>query len=586
MPNARALHRPALNRNFRFIDKRRQEMAGDNDSGYVRKPGSLAANTGTGNFRRPTNERGTKMFSTAPKLLLCMLSILVITNCAGKRLGSYEEFVEYSKPGSRLIRLPVIIVPGIKGSLLKNAEKEYWGKSYRVAFLSTFDELQFPVGMQLDGNFADKFAHFYATKGIREGGVMEKYCIALEFMNVWDVSIYKNIKNVLIESGGYHFEKDLFMFSYDWRLDNRISAAQLSYRVKIYQDSYFNYLKGEIFKNDEGGLNKFLKKLGVNKLLTRDGRVKVNLIAHSMGGLVSRYYIQALGGKDAVSKLVMLGTPNQGAMDSLKAVAEGEFPESIFHFYSKGSTRPIIFSWPSTFQLLPRYPECIKSRDTDIGPDLNGWGLGNTCLGIDDDGPKSDIVIGNWTKYNVIPPIEKSGGVESPEILKTYLKEQLTSAAKFHNAINGHIDETYEAEALSRIRSFGKTASIDLDTEENFTKGYAETPFIIFGGHCKPTTKYAFINSTTNGVAYLEFDNPDKNKEDNKSYTMGDGRVPISSLRLPQRANPKDFQFLLCEDHASLVSNTTFQYNLLRELLWQSSVIDEGGPGPKKQTDR
>ena len=84
----------------------------------------------------------------------------------------------------------------------------------------------------------------------------------------------------------------------------------------------------------------------------------------------------------------------------------------------------------------------------------------------------------------------------------------------------------------------------------------------------------------------MEFDNPDKNKEDNKSYTMGDGRVPIASLRLPQRANPKDFQFLLCEDHASLVSNTTFQYNLLRELLWPSSVINEGGLDPKKQTDR
>ena len=40
---------------------------------------------------------------------------------------------------------------------------------------------------------------------------------------------------------------------------------------------------------------------------------KIHLVAHSFGGLVSRYYIQELGGLADVDGLTMLGTPNKGA---------------------------------------------------------------------------------------------------------------------------------------------------------------------------------------------------------------------------------------------------------------------------------
>ncbi|RYF87016.1 MAG: alpha/beta hydrolase, partial [Chitinophagaceae bacterium] len=38
----------------------------------------------------------------------------------------------------------------------------------------------------------------------------------------------------------------------------------------------------------------------------------ITLIAHSMGGLVSRWFVEQLGGNELVSRLVMLGTPNNG----------------------------------------------------------------------------------------------------------------------------------------------------------------------------------------------------------------------------------------------------------------------------------
>lgn len=53
---------------------------------------------------------------------------------------------------------------------------------------------------------------------------------------------------------------------------------------------------------------------------------KVNIIAHSMGGLISRYYIKYLGGGSSVKKLIMLGTPNHG---SNLAVYDSENPKVV-----------------------------------------------------------------------------------------------------------------------------------------------------------------------------------------------------------------------------------------------------------------
>ena len=44
----------------------------------------------------------------------------------------------------------------------------------------------------------------------------------------------------------------------------------------------------------------------------RTGAGKVDLVAHSMGGLVSRYYLKSMGGDANVDSLIMMGTPNYG----------------------------------------------------------------------------------------------------------------------------------------------------------------------------------------------------------------------------------------------------------------------------------
>lgn len=50
----------------------------------------------------------------------------------------------------------------------------------------------------------------------------------------------------------------------------------------------------------------------VEELCERTGQERVDLVGHSLGGLVGRYYVQRLGGDARVRTLVTLGTPHSG----------------------------------------------------------------------------------------------------------------------------------------------------------------------------------------------------------------------------------------------------------------------------------
>ncbi|MEU9031518.1 alpha/beta fold hydrolase [Streptomyces sp. NPDC048383] len=50
----------------------------------------------------------------------------------------------------------------------------------------------------------------------------------------------------------------------------------------------------------------------IEELCERSGQDRVDLVGHSLGGLVARYYVQRLGGDARVRTLVTLGTPHAG----------------------------------------------------------------------------------------------------------------------------------------------------------------------------------------------------------------------------------------------------------------------------------
>ncbi|MEU1277479.1 alpha/beta fold hydrolase [Streptomyces sp. NPDC005805] len=50
----------------------------------------------------------------------------------------------------------------------------------------------------------------------------------------------------------------------------------------------------------------------VEEVCARTGRPEIDIVGHSLGGLIARYYVQRLGGDRRVRTLVTLGTPHAG----------------------------------------------------------------------------------------------------------------------------------------------------------------------------------------------------------------------------------------------------------------------------------
>ncbi|MFE4894787.1 esterase/lipase family protein [Peribacillus butanolivorans] len=86
----------------------------------------------------------------------------------------------------------------------------------------------------------------------------------------------------LLESMDYQRNVNLFISFYDWRLPVPFSA--------------YNYLAQTIREAKQ-----------------KTGSAKVNLVCHSMGGLVARAYVQSNYYQDDVDQLIILCTPNAGS---------------------------------------------------------------------------------------------------------------------------------------------------------------------------------------------------------------------------------------------------------------------------------
>ena len=88
---------------------------------------------------------------------------------------------------------------------------------------------------------------------------------------------YNLLGNYLVEELGYERGNNFIEFAYDWRQDVRQSARELA---------------------------RFIEGWKVDSPIT--------IIAHSLGTLVSRYYVEKLGGKKKVGRLMLIGGPHQG----------------------------------------------------------------------------------------------------------------------------------------------------------------------------------------------------------------------------------------------------------------------------------
>src|SRR5262249_14724071 len=118
---------------------------------------------------------------------------------------------------------------------------------------------------------------------------------------------------------------------YDWRLDNVESARRLS--------ALIDQLRVDYGRPD----------------------LKVNIVAHSMGGIVSRYLLRygtedvldrddavpTMAGESKINRVILLGTPSLGSTNALRDMIDGAE-------IGLDSVEPeTLVTLPSVYQLLP-----------------------------------------------------------------------------------------------------------------------------------------------------------------------------------------------------------------------------------------
>lgn len=140
---------------------------------------------------------------------------------------------------------------------------------------------------------------------------------------------YKDTVTYLTDSHGYIVEpnngENLFIFPYDWRKDIAFNADLLDQKV-----------------------NEVLNKYPAG--------TKVQILAHSMGGLVSREYIRNIDQAQKVDTLIELGTPNVGTPVFLahllynKCAIELPWINCIINGYE---VNKLVQNFPGAFEVLP-----------------------------------------------------------------------------------------------------------------------------------------------------------------------------------------------------------------------------------------
>jgi pimeloyl-ACP methyl ester carboxylesterase len=147
------------------------------------------------------------------------------------------------------------------------------------------------------------------------------------FLGLYRQDVYAPILEQL-EKVGYRENRDLFVFAYDWRRS--------------------------IFDNAKA-LEAFVRNSAP------DG--KVDILAHSMGALVARAYVVDGEGGDRVARLFSAGAPFQGSAKVFQTVEKGWGPLNAVMGGLDGFRRTML-SFPSIFELMPRYEACC---DTGTG---------------------------------------------------------------------------------------------------------------------------------------------------------------------------------------------------------------------------
>ncbi len=429
-------------------------------------------------------------------------------------------------------RLPVILIPGLIGSELVNKtnKNKVWFDLNR----DKEDDLRLPISPNLKAN----------RDNLEPGDIVREIQL-IKFTP--KVEVYQKLIEILQSDGFTEGRIDapavggdadtFYVFPYDWRLDN-VENAQI-----------------------------LLQKL--DNLRTKLNRpdLKFNVIAHSMGGLITRYaamYGNAdLTGRTArpswkgasyFNSISMVATPNAGATGALDSIING------FSLFGSGKinlpfvqnlSRADLFTIPSIYQLLP-HTGTARVFDENLKP-----------MNIDLYNPAT------WEKYGWAVYLDD-------DFAKKFDADQQSQAKAYFRAV------------LLRAKQFQAALDAVPSGKNPVTMYYlgAECRQTIDGMIIRRDPKKGVWKTEFESVSYTKSDGTKVTKEETEKVLLspGDGVVPkrsllASFLKLGSLQNVNS-SFLLnsapdaCAEHNRLTGNETVAKNLL-------SVLNGNGIQPQ-----
>ncbi|MCG8325628.1 MAG: hypothetical protein MI673_08925, partial [Thiotrichales bacterium] len=285
-----------------------------------------------------------------------------------------------------------------------------------------------------------------------------------------------------------------------------------------------------------------------------DPDLKVDLIAHSMGGLISRYYIRYgrvdvtndndfpvnLYGGERVRRVILLGAPSLGSVEMLNAFIDG------IELGLKKINTETLATMPSLYQLLP-HP-------------LNDWIVTTRGKSLDRD----LFDIDTWRQFQ--------WSIFDPDVRK-----RIRSRFSTREAADAYLDllERFFHKTIERARRFVWSLTVPLP--EN------HPTLIVFGGDCHLTPARIIVEEVEGesmirmspdeiidpvpGIDYEKILMEPGDRSVTKASLLGRNVLDPTVPRHKYSFFPVDYVVLLCEEHNSLTGNISFQDNLLNALL-------------------